>query len=302
MANKYLITGNRGFIGRNLIKYILKNDKNAKIFSTPKKLDLSISSKTNLFFKNKKKIDYIFHLADISGNKNWSKKNSFIQTLQNIKMHTNVISAWQSYLPKSKFIFVSSLWAYPIGEKKSSEKNYWKGLILNETRHYGYSKKIATILIESAKKNYNLKGTTLVLGTVYGPGDTSDHFIPSIIRRMEKNKKILEVFGSGNESRDFIFIDDQIKGIFSHRNINEEILNIGSGNLIKTKQIIDILKKIMKYKGKIIYRNLNNSKDDLERGMSINKAKKLSGWSLPRNKDRLEKNLNLTVEDMKKNG
>ena len=36
---------------------------------------------------------------------------------------------------------------------------------------------------------------------------------------------------------------------------NEEILNIGSGNLIKTKQIIDILKKIMKYKGKIIYRN-----------------------------------------------
>ncbi len=115
-------------------------------------------------------------------------------------------------------------------------------------------KKIATILIEAAKKNYNLKGTTLVLGTVFGPGDRSDHFIPSVIRRMQKNKKKFNAFGSGNESRDFIFVEDQVKGIFFHKDVNEEILNIGSGNLIKTKQMINILKKIMKYKGDIIYK------------------------------------------------
>ncbi len=141
MTNRYIITGDRGFIGKNLLNYISKIDKNSKIITTPKKLDLSIESKVNNFFKKQKKINYIFHLADVSGNKNWSKQNSFKQTLENIKIHSNVISGWKSHLPKSKFIFVSSLWAYPIGEKKSLEKNYWNGLMLKETRHYGYSKK-----------------------------------------------------------------------------------------------------------------------------------------------------------------
>ena len=112
-----------------------------------------------------------------------------------------------------------------------------------ETRHFGYNKKIATILLETAKVNFKLKATTLILGTVYGPGDLSDHFIPTIIRRMKNEKKILEVYGTGKESRDFIYIDDQVKGIFLHKDCNEEILNIGTGKLTTIKKLYKFQKK-----------------------------------------------------------
>tara|TARA_Y100000996_G_scaffold334788_1_gene271217 strand:- start:2307 stop:2831 length:525 start_codon:yes stop_codon:yes gene_type:complete len=169
-----------------------------------------------------------------------------------------------------------------------------------ETRHFGYNKKIATILLETAKANFKLKATTLILGTVYGPGDLSDHFIPTIIRKMKNEKKVLKVYGSGNESRDFIFIDDQVKGIFSHRNCNEEIINIGTGKLTSIKKVIQISKKIMKFKQKIKFIRPKRSLD-INRGMSIKKAKNLTGWSMKNKFINLEKGLKKTIEDMYKN-
>ena len=118
----------------------------------------------------------------------YCEENAKINDLNNVKIHMHVIESWKLYHPNAKFVFVSSIWAYPIGKKILNEQDYWKGMILNKTRHYGYSKKIATILIETAKKDFNLNGTTLVLGTVFGPGDNSDHFIPTIIRKMIKEK------------------------------------------------------------------------------------------------------------------
>ena len=219
------------------------------------------------YFKNSKKFNYIFHFAEVSGNKEWSKKNSFNQTLANLKINLNVISSWAKYQSHAKFIFVSSIWSYPLGKSFLQEKNYWSGMLNPETRHFGYNKKIATILLETAKANLKLKATTLILGTVYGPGDLSDHFIPTIIRKMKKEKKSLNVYGTGNESRDFIFIDDQVKGIFSHRDCNEEIINVGTGKLTSIKKVIEISKKIIKFKHKVKFIRPNKTLD-AKRGMS----------------------------------
>ena len=58
------------------------------------------------------------------------------------------------------------------------------------------------------------------MGTVYGPGDLSDHFIPTIIRRMRK-KNLFKVYGTGKRA-DFIYVDDQVKGIFMSKDYNEK--------------------------------------------------------------------------------
>ena len=246
------------------------------------------------------KLNYIFHFAEVSGNKAWSKKNSFQQTLMNLRININIISAWKKYQPNAKFIFVSSVWSYPLGDPFLKEKDYWKGELNPETIHFAYNKRIATILLESAKNNFKLKATTLILGTVYGPGDLSDHFIPTIIRRMKKEKETLQVYGTGLESRDFIYIDDQIKGIFMHKDQNEEIINIGTGKLTSIKNVIEISKKIMKYKGKIKYMKMNKSMD-IKRGMSVYRAKKLTGWSNKNMFMKLENGLLNTINDMEKN-
>ena len=296
-----LITGGSGYLGKNLFNYLKKKKTKFKTISIPRSIDLTLEKKVNNYFKKSGKLNYIFHFAEVSGNKAWSKKNSFQQTLMNLKINVNIISAWKKYQPNAKFIFVSSVWSYPLGDPFLKEKDYWKGELNPETIHFAYNKRIATILLESAKNNFKLKATTLILGTVYGPGDLSDHFIPTIIRRMKKEKETLQVYGTGLESRDFIYIDDQIKGIFMHKDQNEEIINIGTGKLTSIKNVIEISKKIMKYKGKIKYMKMNKSMD-IKRGMSVYRAKKLTGWSNKNMFKKLENGLLNTINDMEKNG
>ena len=236
---KILITGGSGYLGKNLFNYLKKKKTKFKTFSIPRSIDLTLEKKVNNYFMKSGKLNYIFHFAEVSGNKAWSKKNSFQQTLMNLRININIISAWKKYQPNAKFIFVSSVWSYPLGDPFLKEKDYWKGELNPETIHFAYNKRIATILLESAKNNFKLKATTLILGTVYGPGDLSDHFIPTIIRRMKKEKETLQVYGTGLESRDFIYIDDQIKGIFMHKDQNEEIINIGTGKLTSVKSFAE---------------------------------------------------------------
>tara|TARA_B100000787_G_scaffold169671_1_gene161654 strand:- start:293 stop:1192 length:900 start_codon:yes stop_codon:yes gene_type:complete len=296
-----LITGGSGYLGKNLFNYLKKKKTKFKTISIPRSIDLTLEKKVNNYFMKSGKLNYIFHFAEVSGNKAWSKKNSFQQTLMNLRINVNIISAWKKYQPNAKFIFVSSVWSYPLGDPFLKEKDYWKGELNPETIHFAYNKRIATILLESAKNNFKLKATTLILGTVYGPGDLSDHFIPTIIRRMKKEKETLQVYGTGLESRDFIYIDDQIKGIFMHKDQNEEIINIGTGKLTSIKNVIEISKKIMKYKGKIKYMKMNKSMD-IKRGMSVYRAKKLTGWSNKNMFMKLENGLLNTINDMEKNG
>ena len=295
----YLITGSRGFIGRNLIKYIKKKEPNSKIIEISKKINLEDFKQTINFFKKLNKIDYIFHLADVSGNKNWTIKNNFNQTQANLKIHLNVISAWKTYKPNSKFVFFSSLWAYPVGKKFQSEKNYWKGDLIEYSKFYAYTKKIASTLLIAAKQNFNLKSTTFVLGTVFGPDDKSDHFIPTIIRKIKKKPKKIIINGSGKESRDFIFVNDQIKAIFKLKNTNEYILNIGSCDLISIKIIVTKLKKIMNFNGKILFKKKINIEKDVYRGMKISKAKKL-GWYGDTKLTDLDEALKITVKGFDK--
>ena len=140
------------------------------------------------------------------------------------------------------------------------------------------------------------------MGTVFGPGDKSDHFIPSIIRRINKNPSKLDVYGSGKESRDFIYIDDQIKAIYLHKDCNENLLNVGTGRLINIKKIIMKLKKIMNFSGKIIFKKIKKDDKDIKRGMSIDKANLISGWPTKYKLIDIDKALLETVKDMRING
>ena len=119
----FVITGGNGFIGRNLYNFLKKRSK-SKIISIPRRIDLSKTKQVEKYFKKINKIDYIFHLAEVSGNKEWSKNNSFLQTVTNLNIHSNVISSWKKFHPKARFIFVSSIWSYPLGAPISIEKNY----------------------------------------------------------------------------------------------------------------------------------------------------------------------------------
>src|SRR5207248_11491754 len=112
------------------------------------------------------------------------------------------------------------------------------------------------------------KGTSLVLGSVYGPADRTTHVIPSLLRRMVENPDRLEIWGDGHDARDFIYIDDQVQGIIRHLDYDGDLLNIGSGRSHTIREAVAVLARLMDYRGEVIF-NASKSTGSGDRRMKV---------------------------------
>ena len=130
---------------------------------------------------------------------------------------------------------------------------------------YGGSKIIGELITINYLKKTNLKYKIIRFHNVYGPDMGDDHVLPELItkiKRKKKNKKItIKIFGSGNESRSFIYIDDAINGIFKiyKKGKKNNIYNLGTNQEIKIKHLI---KKL----GMILNKKIITKSDALHRG------------------------------------
>ena len=136
--------------------------------------------------------------------------------------------------------------------------------------------------------------TILRLFLVYGPGQSQNRLIPFVVKNSLMNKSFNS--SSGNQLRDFLYIDDAINSIMKclkNKESNGHILNICSGSPVKIKFIInEICKKIKR--GRPIFGKINLRPDEpLQLYSNYQKAKKFLGW---KPKTKLSVGLNKTIK------
>ena len=128
------------------------------------------------------------------------------------------------------------------------------------------------------------KFTVIRHSNIYGPFDKFDldksHFMGATITKVLKAKNTVEVWGNGQEGRDFLYIDDLTNFILKVVNIQKDkfqIYNCGSGKLYK---INDIVKKIVKFSNKKLNIINNKSKPSIPINIVIDskKAQKDFNW------------------------
>ena len=267
---KILITGAAGFIGYHLSKSFLKS--NYKVYGIDslnsyysiklKKLRLNkLSNNKNFYFAKlnlcnynkslnlikKIKPDYVFHLAGQPG-VIYSYKDPISYKNNNIHATENLIKIINIYKPK-KFIFASSSSVYGNKKKFPITENQ----LLKPENYYGKTKKICEKEIKSKLK---VPYIIFRLFTVYGSLGRPDMFF-SIFLRKVFNRKNINLYNYGEYVRDFTYIDDVIdvfrKVMFL--NIKKKILNVCSSNPIKMNELIKIIRRILKIKIIINYKN-----------------------------------------------
>lgn len=254
-----------------------ERDKSAELVCVGREVDLTDRARALALFRDAGPVDYVIHLADVSGSADWAVANAVPQFLANCVMTANVIDGWTQFQPGARLIGMSSLWAYPEQVSLADEDRYWEGRLHRATEHYGLSKKLLGVGIGAAFRQTGARGTMLVLGSVYGPGDTSGHLIPSLIRRMRENPEYLRIQGDGMATRDFIFIDDQIEAILRHLDFEGELLNIGSGVTHRVRDVVDSLVRLMPYRGAVVYDPATAS-GVKERRLDVSRANAMTGW------------------------
>jgi dTDP-glucose 4,6-dehydratase/UDP-glucose 4-epimerase len=171
-----------------------------------------------------------------------------------------------------KLINLSSAAVY--GNPESIPTN--ESSALKPLSNYGYHKKYAEEICNQYWNIYQIRSTSLRIFSAYGIGLKKQIFW-DIFKKTE-NISTITLFGTVNETRDYIFIDDLVKAIeliIEKGDFNASVYNVSSGEQTHIQQAAEILLKSLNWKGKLIFNNENRIGDPLNWHADITKLKKL---------------------------
>lgn len=282
--NNLLIAGGTGFIGKNVAKHALNKGFNVTIISKNKPslsnkikkveyINVDINDKRRLFLKLKNRsFNYVINLSGYVNHANYFNGGSKIFDTH-FNGTVNLVECVNNKILKN-FIQIGSSDEY--GSNISPQKEQMREKPISP---YSCAKVASTHFLQMLNKTHKFPVIILRLFLVYGIGQKNDRFIPQVIEGCIKKKSF--PVSSGNQIRDFCYIDDVVKAIISSlRNKKSfgEVINIASGNPVKIKHVINsIIKKVGFGKadfGKIKYRDFENMKLYAD----VTKAKKLLNW------------------------
>jgi len=255
------IAGQEGMVGAAIYKLLKK--KYFIIDCKRETLDLTNQNNTRNWFK-KNRPDVVINAAGKVGG---ILDNSLFQAdyiYENTMIGFNLIRSSLECNKVKIFINLGSACIYPKTTKQPIKEEFLLSNYLEGTNE-GYAiSKIATLkYCEYVKKFYKKKFITLQPANLYGTGDNFDlkssHVIPALVRKFHKakvnNRSFVEVWGSGSAKREFLHADDLASAVLFclKKNISYSFLNIGGADYLSIKELSEIIKKTVKFKGKIIF-------------------------------------------------
>jgi len=296
-----LVIGGTGFIGYHLIRLAKKKDWKVTSVSLnkPKKnrfinkvnyLKIDITKLKELKKKLKNSYTYVVNLGGYVDHDAYNTNKNKI-----IKAHfLGVINLTRILSNKKikRFVQVGSGMEYGNIKAPQSENSHCLA-----SSPYALAKLASTEFLLMLFNTKKFPATILRFFQVYGPAQDQNRILPQTIKGCMNNKKFAA--SKGEQIRDFCFIDDIIKAIFlalKSNKANGEILNIGSGQPQKIKNIIKTICKIVgggkPQFGKIKYRKDENMKLYPD----INKAYKILNW---RPKINFKKGIKIVINSFK---
>ena len=282
---KILVLGSNGMVGTSILNSFSNENKFKIIPSTRKDTNLFIFNETERLI-NETKPDILINAAAKVGGivANNEQRTQFL--IENLRINTNIL---ESCIPfkNIKIINLGSSCIYPLNaENPISEDEFMNGKLEPTNSPYAMAKLTAIELGNAMKEQYGHKVINLMPTNLYGPNDNfsehDSHVIPGLMFRMEiaKNNNIdsFNIWGSGKPLREFLHVDDlsnAIKFIINNE-IEDSILNVGSGDEVSIKSIAENIKQVIQYKGVLSF---DTSKPDGNPRKLLNSSKMLNyGW------------------------
>jgi len=313
----YLVTGGAGFLGSHLIDRLLKEDDNkvtvidghsdrivvvdnfdqGKYVNLPKDRRLTVYNADILgdighLFKD---IDIVFHLAALT-RPQWSIKYPFETNQVNVDGTIRILEHSRDHKIK-RVVFVSSSNLYGEQSKYPTAETATP----NPLNAYALSKLVGEQYCKLFEKLYGLESNYIRPFNAYGSRmpltGIYTSAVATFIDVLKKNLP-LQMNGDGEQRRDFIYIDDVIEALLLITQNNKKsntVINVGSGEYIKIKELAEKIKNLTKSSSKIIYKDFDPG---LKNSYCNNSLLKSYGW---KQKTSMDEGLKKTIEWIKEN-
>ena len=285
-----LITGGAGFVGSHLVERFISKNYNVTVID-----NLLTGSKKNLepFLENEnftfidfdvqnhievtQDLDYVLHLASAASPKAYTQHP--INTLKAGSIGT-INTLGLAKAKSSKYLLTSTSEIYGDPQISPQPETYWGNVNPNGVRSmYDEAKRFAEAAVASYNRIYNLDTRTVRLFNTYGPkmkindGRVVTNFISQAIKGED-----ITIYGNGNQTRSFCFIDDTVLGIIkAMESDSSEVFNIGNPNEITILQLAEKVKSLTNSKSAIKFVQLPED-DPMQRKPDITKANKKLNW------------------------
>lgn len=284
---KVLVTGGAGFIGSHLVERLLKEKyeivvldnfyngrkENLKDHLDNKKLHVINVDITNFddiapYFKN---VSWVFHLAALA---------DIVPSIQNpLRYHRSNVDGTINVLEASRknnvkrFVYTASSSCYGIPDKYPTPET----APIKPEYPYALTKYLGEHYAMHWNKIYNLAVVSLRLFNVYGPRvRTTGTYgaVFGVFLAQKYHNKPFTVVGDGTQTRDFTFVDDIVEGFYvaAKSDIENEIINLGSGNTYSVNRLVELLG------GDVVYLPKRPGEPDCTFA-DISKAKKLLSYN-----------------------
>ncbi|GAB5361876.1 hypothetical protein AAMO2058_000750600 [Amorphochlora amoebiformis] len=306
-VRRILVTGGAGFIGSHLIDKLMEDDANEVIcidncFSGNKSNVYKHCSNPRFEFIRHDvvnplflEVDQVYHLACPASPVFY--QNNPIKTIK-----TNVLGTMNmlglAKRCKARFLISSTSEVYGDPEVHPQSEEYWGNVNPIGIRScYDEGKRIAETLCMEYFRQHGMEIRIARIFNTYGPrmlendGRVVSNFIVQALRGMP-----ITVYGKGDQTRSFCYIDDQVRGLMSLMNGNHVgPINIGNPGEYTILQLAQTITNIVDPSAKIIFKELP-SDDPKRRKPDITKAKKYLNWEP---KVELKEGLKHTIADFK---
>ena len=300
MNRRVVVTGGNGFLGSHVI------DKFKSLGSTvmiPRQEDYDLRRRENIRrMLSDMRPQVIIHLAAVCGGigANMAQPAKFFY--DNLVMGAELIDMANSY-GIEKFVQVGTVCAYPKAPPLPfKEEDLWNGYPEETNAPYGLAKKALLVQCQAYRSQYGMNAIYLLPVNLYGERDNFDlhssHVMPALIRKCLEAKKSnadsISVWGTGTASREFLYAGDCAEALYlaTERYNGADPINLGSGNEVLMRDLVDIIKVAVGFEGKVIY---DSTKPDGQprRCLDTTKAKSAFGFTASTS---LEEGIRKTVE------
>ncbi len=263
-TKKIAVTGGAGFLGAALLERLRQQGCPPSQLISVRRAEFDLVHEADvkrLFEAHRPEV--VIHLAAVVGGIGANRDNPGTFYYQNLVMGA-MLMEYARQAGVEKFVAIGTICAYPkFTPVPFREEDLWVGYPEETNAPYGIAKKGLFVQSQAYRAQYGFNSIYLLPVNLYGPGDNFDprssHVIPALIRKcveaVDRGDEVLEVWGTGRATREFLYVDDAAEAIVlaAEHYDGAEPVNLGAGFEISIKDLAEKIAALSGFRGRLVW-------------------------------------------------